>query len=658
MKNRTILTMAMLIAAMMLATGVVAFSDASDADTVTGSDQDTVPTTVFVIGTEYDNVFIGYGKDPQAALDGMTSCSKEVDGVDKMFMSGTPTSWQGILIPFDAGSTAYLGVQAVPEDEGYGAEPVQSGSDIYLNKGETYDFYVATVAWARPLSDFTAPQGMQYYKDGEIEDSRWELWLSGTPTHAEEVAVTGEGLTIHVIDGVIVTSVTMDMDSDQIDVGETMHIDVTVRPYNATQTVVWESSDESIATVDSNGNVEGKSAGDVMISVKSTQNSNVSDYVWIRVTGGSTPSQPTVNSITISGSSSVQVNGTIELTADVTMSSGNYTGTYTWTSSDNTKATVSNSNTNKVMITGVSSTGNTPITITVKAGGVTQTKQITVISSSVPEPTIESIRITADTLSVTEGGTITLKAVAHLSDQTDVDYTGPIQWTAENSKVTIQNPTSNPCQVKGNTHGEVKITATAGEFSNFTYVNVNEQTKYNYYTYTWIFTSSNAGYYEQLSTGNTSGNVVLPTLDSSQIPSTYTFKGWAKYSQQQSFSTIQTNSDVVPNETTISSNSYFYAVYTPKSDPAQTYTITVKVDMNGGGTVRVSGNGIFRQGEQATITAEASNGYKFSTWDDGGANATSATRVITVTKNVQMKQITVRFVGVLLIRPNAQIVVL
>ena len=150
------LALFLIVAALFVSLAFVSFgeSDADDSNTnvVYGDEYrnvygDTVwytPTTTFIIGYEYHDVFVGYGKDPQQALPGMTVYSKSVNGTDMMFMSGTPTDWCGILIPYDAGGMAYLSVESIPYEEyEYGASAEINGTTVTFALGETYPEQIA-----------------------------------------------------------------------------------------------------------------------------------------------------------------------------------------------------------------------------------------------------------------------------------------------------------------------------------------------------------------------------------------------------------------------------------------------------------------------------------------------------------------------------------
>ena len=66
-----------------------------------------------------------------------------------------------------------------------------------------------------------------------------------------------------------VTGITLDSTSEDVEVGDTFTIEATVLPSNASNTnVTWSSSDDLIATVDSDGEVTGVSVGTAIITAR------------------------------------------------------------------------------------------------------------------------------------------------------------------------------------------------------------------------------------------------------------------------------------------------------------------------------------------------------------------------------------------------------
>lgn len=82
-----------------------------------------------------------------------------------------------------------------------------------------------------------------------------------------------------------VNSISLDAGAKTIKVGETTKITATISPEDATnQNLTWKSDDESIATVDDNGNVTGVSAGSVWINVSADENAEKCNKCKVTVT--------------------------------------------------------------------------------------------------------------------------------------------------------------------------------------------------------------------------------------------------------------------------------------------------------------------------------------------------------------------------------------
>ncbi len=162
--------------------------------------------------------------------------------------------------------------------------------------------------------------------------------------------------------------------SSSVTVGSSIKLSATFNPDNATiQKLTWKSSDESIATVDANGNVKGLKAGTVTITVTTENGKTATKKITIKEkstshnNGGSSGSgndTPTVEptSVDISGNKEVYVGDSIQLSA--TVSPSNATNkSVTWKSSNESIATVDGNG----KVTGVSA-GTVNITVTTANG--------------------------------------------------------------------------------------------------------------------------------------------------------------------------------------------------------------------------------------------------------------------------------------------------
>ncbi len=172
---------------------------------------------------------------------------------------------------------------------------------------------------------------------------------------------------------VLVSSVTVS-GGTEVSIGSTLQLSASVLPVDAAnKTLTWSSSDTNLATVDQNGLVTGKAAGEVTITAKANDGSNVQNSVTITVKA------VPVTSITINSSSDeVSVNGTLQLSAVINPSNAT-NKEVTWSSSDDTKAVVDQTG----KVTGVSEADEVTITATAQDGsGQTASKTIRVVQAS------------------------------------------------------------------------------------------------------------------------------------------------------------------------------------------------------------------------------------------------------------------------------------
>lgn len=149
--------------------------------------------------------------------------------------------------------------------------------------------------------------------------------------------------------GVTVQSISLNNKNINLAVGHTYGLNYRITPSNATELgAVFYSSDPSVATVDSKGNVRGIREGNAIITV-STNNGAISDtaYVTIYKKGTTTTTQQgevvqTVNypsSVSLS-SSSLNMNQGSTSQLNTTITPSNAVSTLSWSSSNTKVATV------------------------------------------------------------------------------------------------------------------------------------------------------------------------------------------------------------------------------------------------------------------------------------------------------------------------------
>ena len=140
---------------------------------------------------------------------------------------------------------------------------------------------------------------------------------------------------------VAVTGVTLNKNTTSIEAGHTEQLTATVTPLEATtQTVSWSSSNTAVASVDNNGLVTANSEGTDTITVTTTDGSFTASCI-VTVTPSTTPTVDVTGVNLSKYATSLEVGEQETLTATV-LPAGATNKAVTWSSSDNTIATVSN----------------------------------------------------------------------------------------------------------------------------------------------------------------------------------------------------------------------------------------------------------------------------------------------------------------------------
>lgn len=210
--------------------------------------------------------------------------------------------------------------------------------------------------------------------------------------------------------------------SEEIAVGKTVQLTATITD----GIPIWESSDPAIASVDSNGLVEGEGPGTATITVTVTSMDGISTV------SASCTVTVSETKITLSQSDvSLYAGQTVQLSA-----SSNGGGTIAWDSSDNSVATVDDNG----VVTGVSE-GNT--TIIASSDGVSASCAVKVSATQTT--------ISATSLSIKVGETATLTV-----DVDGADHN--VKWESSNAEVASVDGNG---VVTGKSAGTATITATA-----------------------------------------------------------------------------------------------------------------------------------------------------------------------------------------------------
>lgn len=220
--------------------------------------------------------------------------------------------------------------------------------------------FAATTSIRMNVSQATIQSGGQYQLSAIVtpSDANKNLQWSSNNTNVTTVSssglVTGKNsgsatITCKTTDGSnlstscvvtvaqLISSITLSSTRMELNTGSSQRLTVTISPSNATaQALKWSSSNSSVATVDGNGTVTGKSPGTANITCVTTDGSKKSATCIVTVKQG-------VTSITLNKSTAtVGVGNSAQLTANVAPSNAT-NKSVSWTTSNAGIATV-NSN--------------------------------------------------------------------------------------------------------------------------------------------------------------------------------------------------------------------------------------------------------------------------------------------------------------------------
>ena len=255
--------------------------------------------------------------------------------------------------------------------------------------------------------------------DGKVKGVK-----TGTATITCTSVATGLSTTCKVTVGYV----KLDQSEVILEKAKTMTLKATVYPSTLTdKSVTWESSDTKIATVSSDGKVKGVKTGTATITCTSV------------ATGLSTTCEVTVGSVKLD-----RTEVTINKGKTVTLKATVYPSTLedmsvTWTSSDESVATVSSAG----KVKGVKA-GTATITCTSNATGLSTTCEVLV----------GYVKLNQTEVTVKKGKTVTLKATVYPSNLEDRSVT----WTSSDESVAT---VSSAGKVKGVKAGTAIITCTS-----------------------------------------------------------------------------------------------------------------------------------------------------------------------------------------------------
>ena len=227
---------------------------------------------------------------------------------------------------------------------------------------------------------------------------------------------------------IAVSSVTLDKETAEMTVEDTLTLTANVMPADADdKSVTWSSSNESILIVSDTGIVTAKAAGTATVTVIASNNMAAT----CDITVAEKVAPPTIVEVTSVSldqtSASIFTDETVRLAAVVAPADAT-DKSVTWTSGDESIATVSGDG----LVTPVA-TGNVTITVTT-ANGKTATCAVTISTRPVA---VESISLDKTSMEMYAGDSVTLAATVLPSDATDKS----VMWTSNNARVATVSDT-------------------------------------------------------------------------------------------------------------------------------------------------------------------------------------------------------------------------
>lgn len=243
------------------------------------------------------------------------------------------------------------------------------------------------------------------------------------------------------------TSITLNASSQNLITGESFTLTATVEPAKTTDTVVWSSSNEAVATV-SDGTVTAAKAGTTEITatagnVKATCTVTVSDPVY----------KVTDIKLTAAPSRRIAAGKKVKLKASIAPSNAT-DKSVTWTSNNKKVATVNA----KGLVTFKKNAGGKKVTITATAKD--GSKKFAKITLTCMKGSVKSIKLSGKT-TVKSGKTTKLKAKVSTKNG---KANKTVVWSSSNTKLATVDKNGKVKTVKGK-KGTVKITAKATDGS-------------------------------------------------------------------------------------------------------------------------------------------------------------------------------------------------
>ncbi|WP_294181180.1 cell wall-binding repeat-containing protein [uncultured Clostridium sp.] len=366
-------------------------------------------------------------------------------------------------LSFNKGDTVFDVLKKTLDDKGIPIYYEGTGSQIYVQS-------------INGQREFDRPRG-----GGKSNQSGWKYSVNGNfPEYScgdeKETLHGGESIHWIYVLGANDTTCFRDVDSVKLnkssldmDKGDSETLSAAVSPSDATdKNIVWSSSDESVATVDDDGQVEAVGSGTAAITAESIDNtkgfkvnydaSDNEDVCDVTVSGAVNPDK--VTGVTLNKSSTdLEVGKTEKLEAAVAPSNA-ANKKLTWSSSDDSIASVNSDG----LVTGEKA-GTAVITVKTSDGGKTDTCTVKVKDKS-PGKIIQEVHEGGLDLTISQGTDKTVNIYAK-SENTSDDITFELYDGDGNLAYIDQSPESTGIMdsttvlAPGKYHGYIRSSSTS-----------------------------------------------------------------------------------------------------------------------------------------------------------------------------------------------------
>ena len=434
-------------------------ADGGGSNTTPGIDPKTEPSVEPTKPSEPENVAVTGVRVSQSSISGKVGDKVKLDAyVDPDNANNKKVSWEtknDSVATVNDGNVTFVGEGTtdiiVKTDEGgftATASVSVQAKDVSVESVSISGESSVTVGSSITLSVNVSPDGAQY--DGvkwSSSDSSIATVAGGTVTgvKAGEATITAEAggksgsqkITVKEAE-VVLTSIAIKGEASGKK-GSTIQLSITPNPANADASVTWKSSNEGVATIDANGKVTCKAAGDTTITAISKKDTGKTATLAFKVTEDVTKKFD-MKDVSVTA-------GQFKNLEDYSTIQGSSSRSF---SIENTKyATVDGNGRIKAI-----RAGETKITVTVKfqdGTTQTQTKKLTVTAASVKGITLDKTKVTLKV-----GDSIKLNPTIDTTG-----YTGCLWYTSDKNIVSLEEHGNGT--IKALKPGKVTIIAKASE---------------------------------------------------------------------------------------------------------------------------------------------------------------------------------------------------